>query len=150
LLCCISKVLEKIAYKHLHNHLHQNLLLYKLQSGFLPGHSTNHQLIELNNIERGRTISLLTAITILLLIKYGPTAKNYNITKSFTSYSLVSNYRPVVLLCCISKVLEKIVYTHLYNHLHQNLLLYKYQSGLGNVYFLRRYNIIITVFLYVT
>jgi hypothetical protein len=47
LLCCISKVLEKIVYKHLYNHLHQNLLLYKFQSGFLPGHSTNHQLIEL-------------------------------------------------------------------------------------------------------
>ena len=31
--------------------------------------------------------------------------------------SLLSNYRPVALLCCISKVLEKIVYKHLYNHL---------------------------------
>ena len=47
LLCCISKVLEKIVYKHLYNHLHQNLLLYKFQAGYLPGHSTNHQLIEL-------------------------------------------------------------------------------------------------------
>ena len=47
LLCCISKVLEKIVYKHLYNHLHQNLLLYKFQSGFLPDHFTNHQLIEL-------------------------------------------------------------------------------------------------------
>jgi hypothetical protein len=40
--------------------------------------------------------------------------------------SLVSNYRPVAMLCCISKVLEEIVYKHLYNHLHQNLLLYKF------------------------
>jgi hypothetical protein len=47
LLCCIRKVLEKIAYKHLYNHLHQNLLLYKFHCGCLPGHSTNHQLIEL-------------------------------------------------------------------------------------------------------
>ena len=43
MLCCISKVLEEIVYKHLYNHLHQNLLLYKFQSVFLPGHSTNHQ-----------------------------------------------------------------------------------------------------------
>jgi len=66
LLCCISKVLEKIVYKHLYNHLHQNLLLYKFQSGFLPGHSTNHQLIELHvyhEILLSLDNSLLTSVT---------------------------------------------------------------------------------------
>ena len=29
------------------NHLLENKLLYKFQSGFIPGHSTSHQLIEL-------------------------------------------------------------------------------------------------------
>jgi hypothetical protein len=40
-------VLEKIISKHVFNHLFENKLLYKFQSGFIPGHSTSHQLIEL-------------------------------------------------------------------------------------------------------
>lgn len=47
LLSCVSKVLEKIVYKYIFNHLFQNDLIYKYQSGFLPGFSTVHQLIEL-------------------------------------------------------------------------------------------------------
>ena len=43
--------------------------------------------------------------------------------------SLPSNYRPVSLLSCVSKILEKIVYKQIYNHLHINKLLYKFQSG---------------------
>jgi hypothetical protein len=34
--------------------------------------------------------------------------------------SLPSNYRPVSLLSCVSKILEKIVYKQIYNHLHIN------------------------------
>jgi hypothetical protein len=40
-------VLEKIIFKHVFNHLLENKLLYKFQSGFIPGNSTSHQLIEL-------------------------------------------------------------------------------------------------------
>ncbi len=47
LLCCMSKVFEKIMYKHVFNHLMRNDSLYKYQSGFLPGHSTVYQLIEM-------------------------------------------------------------------------------------------------------
>jgi hypothetical protein len=47
LLSCVSKVLEKNIFKHVFNHLLENKLLYKFQSGFMPGHSTRHQLIEL-------------------------------------------------------------------------------------------------------
>ena len=43
--------------------------------------------------------------------------------------SLPSNYRPVSLLSCVSKLLEKIVFKNIFNHLHGNKLLYKYQSG---------------------
>jgi hypothetical protein len=43
LLSCVSKILEKIVYKQIYNHLHINKLLYKFQSGFLPGYSTTHQ-----------------------------------------------------------------------------------------------------------
>ena len=45
LLSGVSKVLEKIIFKHVFNHLLENKLLYKFQSGFIPGHSTSHQLI---------------------------------------------------------------------------------------------------------
>ena len=37
----------KLQYDYIYNHLHINKLLYKFQSGFLPGYSTTHQLIEL-------------------------------------------------------------------------------------------------------
>ena len=47
LLSCVSKVHEKIIFKHVFNHLLENKLLYKFQSGFIPGHSTSPQLIEL-------------------------------------------------------------------------------------------------------
>jgi hypothetical protein len=47
LLSYVSKVLEKIIFKHVFNHLLENKLLYKFQSGFIQGHSTSHQLIEL-------------------------------------------------------------------------------------------------------
>ena len=32
--------------------------------------------------------------------------------------SLASNYRPVSLLSCVSKILEKKIYKQIYNHLH--------------------------------
>lgn len=47
LLSTVSKVFEKVVYKNIFNFLVCNSLLYKFQSGFLPGHSTSHQLIEL-------------------------------------------------------------------------------------------------------
>jgi hypothetical protein len=43
--------------------------------------------------------------------------------------SLPSNYRPVSLLSCVSKIFEKIVFKNIFNHLHKNKLLYKLQSG---------------------
>jgi hypothetical protein len=42
LLSTISKVFEKVVYKHIFNFLMENALIYKFQSGFLPGHSTTH------------------------------------------------------------------------------------------------------------
>jgi hypothetical protein len=42
-------LMERIVYKHVYNHLVNNSLIYKYQSGFLPKHSTVHQLLELFN-----------------------------------------------------------------------------------------------------
>ena len=39
--------MERIVFKHIHNHLIDNDLIYKKQSGFLPGHCTVFQLIDI-------------------------------------------------------------------------------------------------------
>ena len=41
--------MERVIYKHVYNYLHQNRLIYEYQSGFLPRHSTVHQLLEIYN-----------------------------------------------------------------------------------------------------
>ena len=43
--------------------------------------------------------------------------------------SVLSNYRPVSLLSGVGKLQERIVHKNIYNFLHKNHLLYKYQSG---------------------
>ena len=43
----VGKSFERIVFKHMCNHIFENELLYKYQSGFLPGHSTVHHLIAL-------------------------------------------------------------------------------------------------------
>ena len=47
LISCIGKLFERVVYKHIYNFLIENDLIYKYQSGFLPNHSSTHQLIEL-------------------------------------------------------------------------------------------------------
>ena len=49
LLCTVSKIIEKVAYKYIFNFLVNNSLLYEFQSGFMHGHSKSHQLIELTH-----------------------------------------------------------------------------------------------------
>ena len=41
----------------------------------------------------------------------------------------VTNYRPISLLSCLEKVPERIIFKHLYNHLHDNGFLTPLQSG---------------------
>ena len=47
LLSCIGKIFERVVFKYVYNYLHENDLLYNLQAGFRPGHSTVTQLIEI-------------------------------------------------------------------------------------------------------
>ncbi|MEW8546519.1 MAG: reverse transcriptase family protein, partial [Candidatus Thiodiazotropha sp.] len=49
LISTVGKLMERVVYKHLYNFFHSNNLIYKLQSGFLPGHSTVFQLIDIYN-----------------------------------------------------------------------------------------------------
>jgi len=48
LLSCVGKVMERVVYKYIYNHIIDNSLLYPYQSGFLQGHSTVYQLIEID------------------------------------------------------------------------------------------------------
>ena len=43
--------------------------------------------------------------------------------------AFVTNYRPISLLSCLEKVPERIIFKHLYNHLHDNGVLIPLQSG---------------------
>ena len=47
LLSCIGKLMERAVYKHLYNHFIAHNLIYCKQSGFLRGHSTVYQLIDI-------------------------------------------------------------------------------------------------------
>ena len=44
-------------------------------------------------------------------------------------YTSLSNYRPISFLPCFSKILEKIMYNRLYQHLQNNNILYDKQFG---------------------
>ena len=48
LLCILSKIFERIVFKHVFNHFRDNFLISIWQSGFLPGSSTVTQLVELH------------------------------------------------------------------------------------------------------
>ncbi|MCG8046320.1 MAG: reverse transcriptase domain-containing protein [Candidatus Thiodiazotropha endolucinida] len=43
----LGKVMERVIFKHLYNYLYSNGLIYNRQSGFIPGHSTTLQLIDI-------------------------------------------------------------------------------------------------------
>ena len=47
LLSCVGKTFERVVFKHVSNYFLDNKLLCKYQSGFVPGCSTVHQLIEI-------------------------------------------------------------------------------------------------------
>ena len=49
LLPCLSKVLERLVFKHIYQHLTDNGLLSETQSGYRPAHSTQLQLIYLSH-----------------------------------------------------------------------------------------------------
>ncbi len=64
LLSCVSKIMERIIFKHVYNYFHDNNLFYKYQAGFLPGHSTVYQLIEtydhiLKAIDQGQSCCMI-------------------------------------------------------------------------------------------
>ena len=49
LFSCIGKLMERVVHKHIYIFLNSNKLIFKLQSGFMKGHSRVHQLIDIYN-----------------------------------------------------------------------------------------------------
>ena len=47
MLPCFSKILEKNMYNLLYKYLTDNSMLYRKQSGFQEGHSTEHAIVQL-------------------------------------------------------------------------------------------------------
>ena len=64
--------------------------------------------------------------------KFPSSWKLANITPVFKNKGSASNphnYRPISLLCCLSKIIERIVFNRIYQHLTANCLLSDKQSG---------------------
>jgi hypothetical protein len=139
-----------------------NSLIYKYQSGFMRGHSTVHQLIEIyHNIClsiqwlirslptafpscRHSSMSLTSSevicrVSILLPVrswKSGVRTLEFSISVKKGIKSDPSNYRPISLLSCVGKVFKRVVFKYIFNFLLDNSLIYKYQSG-----FMREFSI---------
>ena len=49
--------------------------------------------------------------------------------------SLPFNHRPISLISFVGKIMERVIYKYVFNHLQRNKLIYEYQSG-----FLQKYS----------
>jgi hypothetical protein len=61
-------------FKNVYNYLVRNKLIYEYQSGFLPNHSTIHQLLELynsilNSLEKKKNLVVFYSVTLRLYWK---------------------------------------------------------------------------------
>ena len=68
--------MERVVYKNVYNYLVRNNLIYEYQSGFLPNHSTIHQLLELynsilNSLEKKNLVVFYSVTFPKLSIKFG-------------------------------------------------------------------------------
>ena len=64
LLSCVSKIFERIIFKHMYNFILDNQLITKSQSGFTPGDGTTYQLIYLYHnfceaIDQGKEVRVV-------------------------------------------------------------------------------------------
>jgi hypothetical protein len=76
LISFVGKIMERVGYKNVYNYLVRNKLIYEYQSGFLPKHSTIHQLLELynsilNSLEKKNLVVFYSMTFPKLLITFG-------------------------------------------------------------------------------
>jgi hypothetical protein len=74
------------------------------------------QIIFSKPLRQGKYLSRWTIAHVIAIIKKGDA-------------SLLSNYRPISLIGCIDKIMERVVYKNVYDYLVRNKLIYEYQSG---------------------
>ncbi len=81
-LCCLSKIIERVAFNHMYSFLTKEGLLHKFQSGFRRIHSTTTTLLHLiNTIYTDMDNSLLTGALFLDLSKAFDTVNNIMLAK---------------------------------------------------------------------
>ena len=99
------------------------------------GKSTGHDGISPRMLkEAGHTIVHSLTHLFNMSMKYGSfpdTWKKANVIPIFKKGDKdnANNYRPISVLPIISKIFERIIFKHVYNHLHVNRLISKHQSG---------------------
>ena len=92
LLSCIGKLFERIIFQHTLDYLVENKLLYDYQSGFIPGHSTVHQLIEIyDNICRSLENKDLNCITFCDVSKAFDRVWHRGLLLKLEGYGIIGN-----------------------------------------------------------
>ena len=93
--------------------------------------NVNHRLLKHISISISSPLCILFNIS-LESGKFPSQWKEANVMPLFKKgdKSLPSNYRPISLLSCISKLFERLIFKRMYNYFLHNNLLSKYQSGL--------------------
>ena len=62
----VGNLIERCVYQHLYNHLHVYILIHPKQSGFLKGHSTIHQLLDISH----DIVSAIDSIDVYEFLRY--------------------------------------------------------------------------------
>ena len=100
------------------------IMYYKSYMNATRCKDLEHDLVEIWFELKTRLSSILVNINYRSSENFQFTSGNILISPSKSGdKSLHSNYRPVYLLSCVSKLLEKIVFTTIFNHLHVNSLI---------------------------
>ncbi|OWF53445.1 RNA-directed DNA polymerase from transposon BS [Mizuhopecten yessoensis] len=106
-------------------------ILKTLKLGKASGHDKiSHTLLKNTAISIARP---LTVFNMSLRISIFPEYLKQAIVLQFFKKGdrhLVSNYRPISLLSCVSKIFERVVFRYVHNYFVDNSLFYTFQSGL--------------------
>ena len=100
-----------------------------------PNNSPEYNNIYSNMVNETSDIFFTPLKYILnLLLQQGIFPENLNIAKVSPIYKkdeefLLTNYRPISVVPCFSKLLERIMYNQLFNYLSENSILYEKQFG---------------------
>ena len=108
------------------------LAINKIKDNSASGPDLIHNLM-LKNLPESTLYDILNLFNLSLTTSQIPNnwkkAQVTMIPKKSSPTQDPSNYRPISLTSCLGKLLERIIYTRLYNHIERNFLLIQEQSG---------------------